>query len=265
MNVTFLGSGNLATHVALALKNVGEIIVQVYSPNIAHATELAEKVGAEPVSKLSELKQVDVYISAVKDNAQESVWKELRSIDCIAKTSLMFHTSGSIGLDEVEKYYTHSAVFYPLQSFSKDRVVDLSDAPFLIDASDKETEGIALSLASKVSSNVSIMDSEKRKVVHLAAVFASNFANNMYSIAADVLDKYDIPFNILAPLIRETAAKIAVMNPVDAQTGPAVRGDKNIMNAHLSRLEANYADIYSLVSNNIERMRDENNIKKKKR
>lgn len=264
MNVTFLGSGNLATHVALALKSAGETIVQVYSPNFEHARELADKIGAEPVSDLSCLKQTDVYISAVKDNAQETVWQNLSSNGYIHDSSLMFHTSGSIGLDEVRKYFKRSAVFYPLQSFSKHRAVDLSDAPFLIDASSKETEEIAVSLAHKISSNVSVMDSEKRKVVHLAAVFASNFANNMYSIAADILGKDDIPFSILAPLIRETAAKIEGMHPVDAQTGPAVRGDMNIMKAHLGRLSSNYAEIYSMVSGNIERMRDDTNIKKQR-
>ncbi len=262
MNVTFLGSGNLATHVALALNLAGVTIVQVYSPNHEHARELADKVGAEPVSDLSCLKQADVYISAVKDNAQEPMWQQLSLNGYIPESSFVFHTSGSIGLDEVRKYFGRSAVFYPLQSFSKQRAVDLSDAPFLIDASTKEAEEIAVSLARRISSNVSIMDSEKRKVVHLAAVFASNFANNMYSIASDILGREDIPFSILAPLIRETAAKIGGMEPVAAQTGPAVRGDRNIMNAHLNRLDSNYAEIYSLVSRNIERMRDENNNKK---
>lgn len=261
MRITFLGSGNLATHVAQALKRAGEEIVQVYSPNLDHAKELADKVGAEAVSELSELEQCDVYISVVKDDAQESLWRNLREKGYISEESLMFHTSGSIGLDEVRKYFENSSVFYPLQSFSKYREVDLSDAPFLIDASSDEVEEVALKLARKVSSNVSVMDSEQRKYVHLAAVFASNFANNMYSIAADILEQKGIQFSILTPLIRETAAKIFDLAPLSAQTGPAVRGDHNIMNEHIGKLDSDYAEIYSIISANIERMRDNNKKK----
>ena len=150
---------------------------------------------------------------------------------------LVVHTSGSLSLSVLEPYSKNAGVLYPLQTFSKNRAIDFSEIPIFVEADSELNEKTLQTFAGAISKKVSILNSDKRKSLHIAAVFACNFVNHMYSLASGYLEEQDIPFEVLHPLIEETARKAREMSPKDAQTGPAVRFDENIINDHLERLQ----------------------------
>ena len=164
----------------------------------------------------------------------------------------MFHTSGSVPMS-VFGNLRHHGVIYPLQTFSKERRVDFSRVPLFIEGNNYLSLHVARLTAEKVSGDVRELDSDKRQQLHLAAVFACNFANHCYELAAEVLERHDLGFDALLPLIEETAAKVQTMHPRDAQTGPAVRFDENVISRHLDMLadEPRLHDIYALMSKSI--------------
>lgn len=246
--IVIIGAGNVATHLTLALKNAGHIIKQVYSRNISNADCLARLVDAEPISDLKLVcSDAAFYIIAVSDGAISLVAESLPNV-----SGIVAHTAGSVPLSVLEKFKLHG-VFYPFQTFTKDRGLDFINIPILIEGSRPDVNRELSALASSISENVQKADSIKRATLHVAAIFSSNFVNHMYSISQDLLERSGLDFNLLKPLIAETTQKALSINPIDAQTGPARRRDFGIMEEHSERLSDTelYKEIYSLISKSI--------------
>ncbi|QXU42635.1 Rossmann-like and DUF2520 domain-containing protein [Pedobacter sp. D749] len=249
MKIVLLGSGNVATHLAKALKSKGEEIVQVYSQNLDNATLLAQSIATEAIDDLNKIKQNgDLYIISVKDDAIESVAKSLKNV-----TGLVVHTSGTTDINILSSQVTKAGVFYPLQTFSKEKEVSFENIPLCIEANDDSQLTILSNLAAKISREVYKLNGEKRKVLHLAAVFACNFPNHLYALANKILSQNDLDFEIIRPLIAETADKVMSNLPENVQTGPAVRADESTLNKHLSMLTdmPEVQNIYQTLSDSI--------------
>jgi predicted short-subunit dehydrogenase-like oxidoreductase (DUF2520 family) len=242
-----IGSGNVATHLGIELHQAGHRISHVFSRDINHAKDLAEKLQATPTNNLNDLdQQSDLILICIADTAINEV-AELITFEPI----LIAHTSGSIPISALSKF-KNRGVFYPLQTFTKGRFISLRNVPFCIEAESISNKKTLKDLASQISEQVIEMNSSDRKQCHLAAVFANNFTNHMYSLAEQLLYKKKIPFEILKPLILETAKKIEQMSPIDAQTGPASRNDTVVIKEHLKQLESDKLEkLYSFVSNSI--------------
>lgn len=270
MKIVFLGSGNVATHLSQAL-NHSELneMVQVYSPTADNARTLAEKLSCGYCTDIKDVDvDADIYVCSVKDSVQLSVWKALKKhfVDSNINVAdkIVVHTAGALamdGEDGLSSVFPNCGVVYPVQSFSKQRAVDLSHTPFLIEATIPSTLEKLRAFVATVSDRCYEASTKQRNALHPAAVFASNFANHMYAIANRLMEKNGLPFEILIPLIQETAQKVMEVHPVAAQTGPAVRGDEVVMNKQEKGLMADGNDIeleiYRLVSQNIQTYRDE--------
>lgn len=248
MKVVFIGAGNLATRLSLEMQRTGLTICQVYSHTAAHASELAERLGCDwTTSPEAIFPEADLYVFSVKDTALQPILSEMKP-----NRGLWVHTAGSMPLDIFKGTNERYGVMYPLQTFSKERAVDFRKVPFFLETVSK-TDGVFLQeIAGRLSDDVRFLSSEKRRYLHLSAVFACNFVNRMYALAGGMLEKEGIPFEVLLPLIDETAAKVHAMKPGEAQTGPAVRFDENVINNHLTMLkDPDMQEIYRLVSRNI--------------
>ena len=250
MKIAFIGSGNLATHLSLALKAAGEEIIQIYSRTDAHAKELADKLGCIHTTNLDKIYlNADVYILSVKDDAISQI---ADSICHKCPHALFVHTAGSVLMDIFKGKANHYGVFYPMQTFSKARKVYFRPIPCFIEASSNEDLAIIRSLAESISDHVVDCDSEKRKKLHLAAVFACNLTNHCYRLAERVLQEEEIDWKLYLPLIDETARKVSEMSPKDAQTGPMVRYDVNVMNRQLALIpDERTRQIYRLMAESI--------------
>ncbi len=249
-NVVIIGAGNLATQLALALheKNIG--IRQIYSRTKESAEELAQKVNAPYTTELSKLdKDADLYVIAVKDSAIQEVLENLQ----LDENRVIVHTAGSVDMQVFEGFSQNYGVFYPLQTFSKVRKVDFSNIPICIEASHPTILVKLEDLAGRLSGTIRQINSEERKTLHLAAVFANNFVNHFYAIGAELLHEHKMSFDLLKPLIQETAAKIESLRPLEAQTGPAKRNDQTVIQTQLKMLhnQPEYQKIYSFVSESI--------------
>ena len=244
-NIILLGSGNVATHLGIALKNSNYTIVQVYSKSIENAKILAKKLDAQFTNNLSKLKSSDLIIVCINDDAILSVLSQI-------KNTAIVHTSGSIGLDVFKQKFTNYGVFYPLQTFNKENDINISEIPFCIEGNSLEFEKEIIEIAKSLSNNVVKMNSQQRKQLHIAAVFACNFSNHMYSIADDLLAKKNIDFKILLPLIRKTNTNLENYRPKEVQTGPAKRKDIAIIQEHIATIKENeIKELYHRISDNI--------------
>lgn len=249
MRITLIGSGNVATHLAAALKNAGHKIVQVYSPNMHNAALLAYHVGAAAVDSLADITpETDIFIVAVKDDAIAEIIPQLST-----HQQLIAHTSGAVSLQVLLNTTPNAGVFYPLQTFSKTKELDFWQVPVCIEGADEQITKHLEELGRTISNNVYRVSSAQRKVLHLSAVFACNFTNHLYAIAQELLQENDLRFDMLRPLIAETADKIKAHSPADVQTGPAIRNDEKTMQTHLQMLEgkAGLQEIYQLLSQDI--------------
>ncbi|MGD0711959.1 MAG: DUF2520 domain-containing protein [Bacteroidales bacterium] len=243
--IVFIGSGNVAYKLAEAFKYTGRKIIQVYSRTEISAKGLASLVNAGYTTDLNNIeKGADVYIISVSDTAVPEIVKNLK----LGK-SLVVHTSGFLSMDILYHTSKNIGVFYPLQTLSKNRIVDFLSIPVCIEANNEDNLVMLEDLARSFSTDVRYVDSSQRKLIHLAAVFASNYTNQMYCIAEEILKDSGIPFDILKPLILETAEKIMNMDPYEAQTGPARRNDTEVINQHLKMLKNNdYKEFYKMLS-----------------
>ncbi|MDL2322783.1 DUF2520 domain-containing protein [Bacteroidales bacterium OttesenSCG-928-A17] len=247
--IVLIGAGNLATQLGLALKAKGFPIAQVYSRTLESAESLAMKLRANFTTDLKEIiPDASLYIFSIKDSALEEVLQNLPSL-----SGLYVHTAGSLPMNVFAPYHSRYGVFYPLQTFNKERDVHFDHIPFFVEANNPGDENLLKELASTLSDTVIRLDSEKRKYLHLAAVFANNFTNHLYAQASDILEDQGIPREVLFPLIQETVDKIKSMTPREAQTGPAVRYDTNVIEKHLQLLEGDLRkqEIYDLLSRSI--------------
>ena len=247
--VVLIGAGNVATHLGRALHKAGFRIVQVYSPGARTAKKLAKEFNAQAVGQLSAVvDRAGLYVLAVKDDALASVVTELD-----VKSGIVLHTAGAVDAALLKDTAKHTGVMYPLQTFSKERRVRMKQVPLCIEAGDKKTLKTLHGIASRISKNVHVLSSAQRRAAHLSAVFANNFSNHCYVIAAELLKENGLSFELLRPLIEETAAKAQVIPPGSAQTGPAKRGDKAVMKKHLELLKKHpqWKKLYELMSEDI--------------
>ena len=244
-NIILVGSGNVATHLGIALQKGNYPIIQVYSRSIENAKKLAEKLNTNYTNDLTQLKAADLIIVSVNDNAISKVLSQIKN------TSIV-HTSGSIGMNIFNDHFSNYGVLYPLQTFNKEVNLNISEIPFCIEGNNLAFEKQLTTLAKQLSNNVVLMDSEQRKQVHIAAVFACNFSNQMFSIADDLLAEKNLDFKILLPLIKQTIAKLSTNKPKTVQTGPAKRNDNNIIQEHIKHInKQEVKDLYQEISNNI--------------
>src|SRR6201996_7592800 len=219
MRITLIGSGNVATHLGAAFKNAGHRIVQVYSRNEQNAALLGYHIGAEAISDLNNINpETDIFIIAVSDDAIAGVTEQLAQYD-----KLIAHTSGATDLYTLLAFTDNAGVFYPLQTFSKTKEVDFRSVPLCVEGVVDAIVNTLKELAQTISNNVYLISSAQRKTLHLAAVFACNFPNYLYGVAQDLLGAQNIQFDLLKPLILETAEKVQQQFPPDVQTGPAIR------------------------------------------
>jgi predicted short-subunit dehydrogenase-like oxidoreductase (DUF2520 family) len=249
MEIVLLGSGNIATHLGKAFKMAGQNIVQVWSRSSEKARELADSVGGTAVPDLSEItSSADLYILAINDDAIRSIAEQLN----IGK-GLIVHTSGSTGLEILDGIAERTGVFYPVQTFSKTKAVDLRQVPIAIEGNSADVTDFLHSLASRLSEKVFEMDSLQRRTLHAAAVFACNFTNHMYVLANELLKDQSLSFDLLRPLIAETALKIQFADPATVQTGPAIRNDQSTMDKHLELLSGkpSMMELYEMLSQSI--------------
>ena len=244
IKVILLGGGNLAYHLTNELLNNPAIqIVQVYNRSIAAIAYLEQKTAI--TNNVSQLKEADVYILCVSDNAISELSKQLNF-----KDKLIVHTSGAMDLNSL-KSTSYKGVFYPLQSFSKGKKVDFKNVPICIEANRAQDEHLLMRLGKAISKQCYLINSEQRKHLHVAAVFVNNFVNHLYTIGNNICDAQQIPFEILTPLIKETASKLDYLSPFEAQTGPAKRNDSQTIETHVSLISENQQKIYKLLTQSI--------------
>ncbi|WP_348715494.1 Rossmann-like and DUF2520 domain-containing protein [uncultured Alistipes sp.] len=246
--IVLIGSGNLAEAIAPALKRAG--LIQIFARNGARAEAIARRCGVAWSSCPDELAEADLYLIAVVDRAVTEVARSLT----VPRGAVVAHTAGSVGLQALPAELPHRASFYPFQSFSRGREVDFSGIPIFLEASDPATLEAVREVASSISGRVYEADSERRRMIHLAGVFANNFSNAMYTLGERIAERAGLDFDVLRALITETALKAsAAEHPRDVQTGPAVRGDANVQQAHLEMLagDERMQQIYKLISNTI--------------
>ncbi|HAN18705.1 MAG: hypothetical protein A2X13_13215 [Bacteroidetes bacterium GWC2_33_15] len=247
--IAILGSGNVATHLAKALFNSGYKIKTIYSRTLESAKELALNVKSDFTNNLVQVPDdADLYVLALKDEILEYIVQHLK-----VRHGIVVHTAGSISIEIFENTFNNFGVFYPLQTFTKGRNIDFSNVPLCIEANNEQTKNKLFELARSLTNQADFIDSEKRKKIHLAAVFACNFSNHMYSVALHLLSEQDVDFKKLEPLIKETVNKAINLSPDKAQTGPALRNDKKVIDEHIEMLN-NYPEfqkIYKLISESI--------------
>lgn len=246
--VSIIGSGNVATALGIALINSGINIIEVFSPNINNSKLLADKVDCNYVESIEELNSIsDLYIIATPDKEISNVISKLKHIQ-----GIIVHTSGGQS-SEILHDFNRSGVFYPLQTFTKNKSVDFKRVPICIEGSDGATSDLLIQLANKISNNVVVLNSEQRQYLHLTAVTVNNFSNLLYYHAQNVLDEKGIDFSLLHPLVQETGHKIREVNPEEAQTGPARRNDVSTIEKHLALLGQypEFKEIYKLLSDQI--------------
>lgn len=249
MKIVCIGSGNVATHMAIAFKEVGAEIIQVWSQRAQHAEILAALTKAEAISQWSDLdRTADCYLIAVRDDAIADVAQQLADV-----RGIVVHTSGATAMEVLSAARKGYGVLYPLQTFSRTKAIDLRKVPLCIEADTAQTLDKLSAIAHLISPLVSVVSTEQRTVLHLAAVFACNFSNHLYHLSQTILTQHQLDFNLLKPLILETALKIQHSAPQDVQTGPAVRGDEETMAKHLSLLEGSpeLKSIYEFLSKSI--------------
>lgn len=250
MRIGLIGAGNLMTNLGKALASAKEHeIVQVWSRTKESAQALAAVLCTPFTTDLDCVVEADVYILAVKDSALESLIPQLTRLH---PDALFLHTAGSMPMDVFKGYAHHYGVFYPMQTFSKNKEVNFREIPVFVEANNENDLEVVKNLAATVSDAVYKLTTEQRKYLHLAAVFACNFTNHCYDLAARVLEPQGIPFSVMLPLIDETARKVHELSPHDAQTGPAVRYDENVINRQMAMIDdENTQQIYKLLSQSI--------------
>lgn len=227
MKVTIIGNGNVASHLTNAFLKADDI----------EATQLNSRT-------FTKTPFADVTIIAVSDDAISTVSSKIKT------KNLVVHTSGSVALDSLQNK-GNKGVFYLLQTFSTNKKVDFSEIPFCLEATNQKDLNLLEKLAKSIGKKVYHINSEQRKNLHIAAVFVNNFVNHLYKVGNDICTEHHIPFDILQPLIKETANKIESLSPENAQTGPAKRNDQQTIKNHLDLLNTDQKKIYKMLTESI--------------
>ncbi|MGB1169265.1 MAG: Rossmann-like and DUF2520 domain-containing protein [Flavobacteriaceae bacterium] len=243
ISVVIVGSGNVAKHLIKAFIRIDNInLKQVYTRNPKDEALLKNTV--ETTNDLSSIKEADITIIAVRDDAIANISSQI-------KNPLVVHTSGSVEMKAL-KNASNKGVFYPLQSFSKQKEINFKNIPICLEAEHKHDLIKLEKLASLLQGDVYYLSSLQRKKIHVAAVFVNNFTNHMYTIAHDICEEHNVPFDILKPLILETSDKIKKLTPKDAQTGPAKRSDAETIKNHLNLLSETQQELYLKITQSIQ-------------
>ena len=255
MKIVLIGAGNVATHLGTALQVAGYEVVQVYSRTQESASSLAGSLSTDYTVLIEEIrKDADLYIVALKDSALQELASELVKG---REQGLFVHTAGSMPMELWKGLAERYGVLYPMQTFSKQREMDFSTVPFFIEASVQADLEMLHELAFRLSPKVYELTSEQRKYLHIAAVFACNFTNHMYALSSKILAEQGIPFEVMLSLTDETARKVHELPPAQAQTGPAIRYDENVINKHLDLLSGEPAvqELYEKISKSIHNLK----------
>ena len=251
--ITFIGAGNVASVLSSKLRNKGFEIVEILSKTEKSARDLALKLDCNFTTNLNDLQHTDLFVIAVKDD----FIKETVHLITDKETPIV-HTSGCVGID-IFSNKNNSGVFYPLQTFNKEIEMDFENLPICIESNNPSLASDLIDLANSITTSVHKLNSEQRKKIHIAAVFACNFSNHMLSISEDIMKKNNMDFSLLKPLIEMTFQKIKNNSPKDMQTGPAFREDEKVMEEHLKQLENRKAfkELYSKISESIINFKDD--------
>jgi predicted short-subunit dehydrogenase-like oxidoreductase (DUF2520 family) len=243
IKVILLGSGNVATHLFQAFyKATGVEVVQVFSRTISK--DFSENIQT---SDFTQILEADIYIICVSDNAIASVSNQFQF-----ENRLVVHTSGSTDFDVLDAK-NKRGVFYPLQTFSKNKTLDFKEIPICLETENPSEYEVLEKLANSISNSVHQINGNQRKALHVSAVFVCNFTNHLYQIGNEICAANNIPFQILQPLIEETAKKIKTLSPKEAQTGPAVRNDTKTIEKHIDFLtNENQKEIYKILTKSIQ-------------
>ncbi|MCF7561836.1 DUF2520 domain-containing protein [Sabulilitoribacter multivorans] len=246
ISVVILGAGNVATHLFKALNDAKKTsVIQCFNRKIDALNSYKNNVDI--TDDLNQLKEADIYILAVSDDAIASLSQQLPF-----ENRLVVHTSGSVSVYDLDKKHKRG-VLYPLQTFSKEVKMDFKNVPICIETVDKKSYPLLKELAVSIGSPTKRVNSDQRKVLHLAAVFVNNFTNQLYRIGHEITESEGAEFDLLKPLILESAKKIQDVSPYMAQTGPAKRNDKKTINKHLKILKNDqHKAIYKLLTTSIQ-------------
>ena len=228
--IVFLGFGNVNFHLINTLyKHNKDSVIQVYNRSEINLNKELNKIPF--TTDLSKIKEADLYIIGIPDDAIAAFSETLP-----LKNKLVVHTSGSVSMEALSER-NRKGVFYPLQTFSKNREVNFNTIPICIEAKEEADLELLTNLGKSLSEKVVEIDSDERSKLHLAAVFVNNFVNHLYAIGDDILGNNELSFDLLHPLIEETASKVKTLSPSEVQTGPARRGDQKTIEKHLHLLK----------------------------
>ncbi len=253
IRIVIIGAGNVATNLAKVFKSKLSADVHIHNRTENSAKQLADKLQTTYSFDINELPiEADLYVISVSDDAISELSQNAVLKDKI-NNKLVVHTAGSISSEVLSSLSANYGVFYPLQTFSKFKQLDFNSIPLCLEANSGFNYNTLSKYAFQISDDVRKISSEQRKYIHLAAVFANNFSNRMFSIAEKLLKEQDLDFDILIPLINETVDNIQKKSPNKVQTGPAIRNDEEVLNKHSELLSENekLQKIYNLISENI--------------
>ncbi len=246
ISIVVIGFGNVGRHLCEAFQKAEDAaLVQIYNRSEIFLPESLQSV--QVTHSISDLVKADIYLIALPDDIIPEFSTKLPK-----NSSLVVHTSGGVSINKLN-YHKHRGVFYPLQSFSKSRKPEFKKIPICIEAELKSDLELLRELGACISKKVVEITSEERSRLHLSAVFVNNFVNHLYHISDSLLEEADLDFDLLKPLIRETAMKIEAMSASEAQTGPASRGDTKTLEKHLHLLkDSPYKEIYERLTVSIQ-------------
>lgn len=255
-SISFIGAGNVAHHFAKAFFKAGMTIDTILNRRLSTAKSLAVQVNAQATSSYKKLhKESDLYIIAVPDDAIRHVAEQLASV--LKKDARIVHTSGAASIRALDQLFDHGGVIWPPQSLSKKKDIDFSTVPVCYGSSDVHFNAALKKLLVQATPHLQEVDDQQKLALHLAAVFANNFTNHMYSIAYHLCEKHTLDFKMLYPIILETAQKHLGQEPHVMQTGPAIRGDQSSIAKHLDLLEdKNYKSLYKLLTKSIQQYKN---------
>jgi predicted short-subunit dehydrogenase-like oxidoreductase (DUF2520 family) len=246
IKVVLIGSGNVAQHLIQAFAKSKKVdVIQVFSRQKEAVTHLLD--SNKITNDFNDLVEADLYIIAVSDDAIAKVSSQLPF-----KNRLVAHTSGTVSINSLDSK-NRKGIFYPLQTFSKNKAVDFNQIPICLESENENDFELLEKVAESISNNVHKINSQQRKALHVSAVFVNNFVNHLYEIGNEICIENKVPFEILKPLILETANKVLTLSPKEAQTGPAKRNDMQTIEAHLDFLSnENHAKIYKILTQSIQ-------------
>ena len=253
LKIVLLGAGNVGFHLGKKLHEIGVEIEQIFSRKKSKAKRLAKLCNTTFTNFIQDIStEGDLYILAVPDSKIEEVAQQLSEV--ISPAKLVVHTSGATSLPILKPYFKNYGIFYPLQTFSLEREINLENIPICVDSNLKKNRIFLEKLGERISNNVHQINDRERAILHVAAVFVNNFSNNLFTIGEKITQQENLPFEILMPLIEETVKKIKVHSPSKMQTGPAIRGDQNTIEKHLNYLQNNFpefVEVYQVMTQNI--------------